>query len=145
MNKTKRLTYRDYRGRAHLKPVPIGFVARVLAKYEDSMETPNFRNKVIKKEMIDQRVQMFWEQLKKGVPYTHLRMIARHLEDYGSINIFEAANEYGILRLPTLISILIDDYGLNISTEYKKYVNKYKDTIYYSEFILHRDNSKKFE
>ena len=70
------------------------------------------------------------------------KAVLLHLEEYGSINTWQAIKEYGATRLSAIIYNLRHRYNLNIQNERVDFVDRYGDKSHYDNYILVKEETK---
>ena len=71
---------------------------------------------------------------------TQCDRILRHLKDYGSITSLEAVNEYGIMRLASIINDLRAQ-GIAIVSEVRTGKNRYGEDTHFAVYKLKEETS----
>lgn len=71
-----------------------------------------------------------WNKMNKT------KAILLHLQEYGSINSWEAIKEYGATRLSAIIYNLRHNYGLKIINKEINFKDRYGNNASYVEYIL---------
>lgn len=67
---------------------------------------------------------------------TQREEVIRHLNEEGSITAREAAANYGIMRLSSIIHLLRNEEGMDIETENVVGVNRYKNSVTFAKYVL---------
>ena len=69
------------------------------------------------------------------------KAVLLHLQEFGSINTWEAIKEYGATRLSAIIFNLRHKYELNIKTEDVYFIDRYGHSSNYAKYILINDEN----
>lgn len=69
------------------------------------------------------------------------KAVMLHLQEFGSINSWEAIKEYGATRLSAIIYNLRHRYNMDIESEKVKFIDRYGHNSNYAKYIL-KDKEK---